>query len=175
MCSVKLEAMVSELLKDLMNEARSVKPEAKLSEPVNVRKREFFCARFALSVNVLASVLKMVFFSARPEALVNDAAGFRVQTVATPACSVQETGVVVEAWVEVNIVFIVSMIEPANVLKNEFFSPRLEAGFNEPLSALKIESFSARVETSPKEALSDLAIGVDFAKLEARVRDPLRL
>jgi hypothetical protein len=94
---VKLEAMLSELLKDLMNEARSVKPEPRVSEPVNVRKREFLCARFALSVNVLASVLKMEFFSARLEALVIDAAGFRVQAVTTPACSVQETGVVVEA------------------------------------------------------------------------------
>ena len=89
--------MLSELLKDLKNEVRSVKTEAKLSEPVNARKREFFCERFALSVNVLASVLKMEFFSARLEALVIDAAGFRVQAVATPACSVQETGVVVEA------------------------------------------------------------------------------
>jgi len=97
MCSVKLEGMASELLKDLMNEARSVKPEAKVNEPVSVLKREFFSARPALSVNVLASVLKIEFFSARLEALVIDAAGFRVQAVATPACNVQETGVVVEA------------------------------------------------------------------------------
>jgi hypothetical protein len=175
MCSVKLEAMASELLKDLMNEARSVKPEAKLSEPVNVRKREFFCARFALSVNVLASVLKMVFFSARPEAIVNDAAGFRVQTVATPACSVQETGVVVEAWVEVNIVFIVSMIDPVNVLNRELLSARLETKLRELDRDLMKAPFSAKPETNPREAPSDLKKGTILAKLEERERVPLRL
>jgi hypothetical protein len=94
---VKLEAMLSELLRALKNEVRSVNPEAKVSEPISVLNSEFFSARLVLRVSVLANVLNREFFSAILEALVIDAAGFRVQAVATPACTVQETGVVVEA------------------------------------------------------------------------------
>lgn len=94
---MKLEATPIELLRDLNNEVRSVRPEAKVNELENALKREFFGARLVLSVNVLANVLKIEFFSARLEVLVIDAIGFRVQAVASPACSLQETGVVVEA------------------------------------------------------------------------------
>jgi len=38
-----------------------------------------------------------MFFTPRPEAIVNAPEGFKVQDVATPLCSVQEIDVVLEA------------------------------------------------------------------------------
>jgi len=38
-----------------------------------------------------------MFFTPRPEAIVNAPEGFKVQDVAAPPCSVQEIGVVLEA------------------------------------------------------------------------------
>jgi len=58
---------------------------------------EFFSARLGLRVNEPKSVLSMEFFSWRPEAMVIEPAGFRVQVVGTPTRSVQVTAVVVEA------------------------------------------------------------------------------
>jgi len=58
---------------------------------------EFFSARLAVRVSELVSVLNMVFFSPRTEAIVTEAFGLTVQEFAVPACRVQVTDVVLEA------------------------------------------------------------------------------
>lgn len=80
------------------------------------------------------------------EGIVREPLGFTVQIVATPGCRVQEIGLVVEAWVDVNIIFMMSIIVPVNALKTEFFSTRLAAWLNVVLRDLKREFFSARPE-----------------------------
>ena len=95
--SAKAEDKVRAALKPLNNEVRSVRAEAEASELVSALKMEFFSTRPALRVNEPANALKIEFFSARLEAMVIETVGIRLQLVATPACNVQETGVVLEA------------------------------------------------------------------------------
>lgn len=61
-----------------------------------------------------------------------------------------------DAWVEVNIIFIVSIIESVSVLKREFFSVILDDRARESLSDLSIEFFSIRVDVEVMESLKPL-------------------
>jgi hypothetical protein len=83
-------------VKLLDSEAVLVRLETRVSELVSVLSMEFFSARLELNVNEPVSALKMEFFSARVDVRVIELVGFRVQAVATPACSVHETDVVLE-------------------------------------------------------------------------------
>ncbi len=82
---------------DLNSEDLSAKIEAKVREEVKLLNSEVLSVRPETRVNELVSVLNREFFSARLEAIVIEPVGIRVQLVATPACSVQETGEVLEA------------------------------------------------------------------------------
>lgn len=74
-----------------------------------------------------------------------------------------------------NIVFIVSMIDPVNVLNREPFSAKLETKLRELDRDLMNALFSAKLEARPSEPLSDLKKGIVLVRLEARVTEPLRL
>jgi hypothetical protein len=125
-CFVKVGLEVMVEVKVLDKDVFSASPDARVSELVSDRRMEFFSTRFALAANELLRVRISEFFSVRLVGRVIEPDGLRVQAVATPACSVQETGVVLDAWVEVNIILIVSIIESVNVRKIEFFSVKLD-------------------------------------------------
>ena len=74
-----------------------------------------------------------------------------------------------------NIILIVSMIEPVRVLKTEFFSRRLETRPSVLLSDLKSEVCSARVEARVRVLLSDLKSEVCSAKPETAPSEALRV
>jgi hypothetical protein len=114
-----------------------------------------------------------MFFTPRPELMVSALEGFKVQDVASPLCSEQEIDVVLAAWVEVNIIFIVSMIESVSVLRREFFSVRLDAKAKVPLSDLNMEFFPPTIDVEVIESLKPLIHF--FASDPATVREPLRL
>jgi len=73
----------------------------------------------------------------------------------------------------VNINFIVSARDPLSVLKIEFFSTRLEAGFKEPLSVRKREFFSAKLENRLRELLKPLKSEFFWVRLDPRFKEPL--
>ena len=91
-----VEANVIDAVKLLVSEAVLVKPETRLRELVNVLNMEVFSAWPELSVNKPVNTLKMEFFCAGVDVIVIELVGFRVQAVAAPACSVQETDVVLD-------------------------------------------------------------------------------
>src|SRR5467141_5355371 len=88
---------------------------------------------------------------------------------------------------------IVIAIDPANVLKIEFFAARVEGIVSESVRDLKNDLFSARLVVNDNESAKDFARPLDWeparpiesnsdlsnelcsATVEARVRDPLRL
>ncbi len=88
---------------------------------------------------------------------------------------------------------IVIAIDPANVLKIEFFAARVEGIVSESVRDLKNDLFSARLVVNDNESARDFARPLDWeparpiesnsdlsnelcsATVEARVRDPLRL
>jgi hypothetical protein len=112
-----------------------------------------------------------MFFTPKPEAIVNAPEGLKVQDVATPPCSVQEIDVVLEAWVEVNIILIVNAIESVSVLKIEFFSARAEACMNDEVRDLESMFFSARFDTIFRELLRPLNKELCPVRLEAIVNE----
>lgn len=61
-----------------------------------------------------------------------------------------------DACVEVNIIFIVSIIESVSVLKREFFSVILDARARVSLSDLNTAFFSMRVDVEVIESLKPL-------------------
>ena len=83
-------------MKLLDSEAVLVKPETRLSELVNVLSIELFSARLELNANEPVNALTKELFSARIDAKVIELVGFRVHAVAAPACSVQETDVLLD-------------------------------------------------------------------------------
>jgi len=72
----------------------------------------------------------------------------------------------------VNIILIVSTIEPVSVLKTEFFSPRPEARVRALLRDLNIEFLSARLEVETSEPLR--ALMRPLVSDPTKPRDPLR-
>jgi hypothetical protein len=70
--------------------------------------------------------------------------------------------------VDVNIIFMVSVIESARVLKTEFFSARLEARPSEPLIDLKSEVCSAKDVAIASEPLKPLNSELCSVRLDAR-------
>lgn len=72
-----------------------------------------------------------------------------------------------------NNIFIVSIMEPVSVLKNEFFWVRLDARARALLSVLNIEFLSVILDVEAIEPLK-LLIHV-LASDPAMVREPLRL
>jgi hypothetical protein len=71
----------------------------------------------------------------------------------------------------VNIIFIVSVIEPVSVLKIEFFSARAEARLNDEVRDLERMFFSARFDNRFRAPLSPLRKDVRSVRPEARVND----
>ena len=67
-----------------------------------------------------------------------------------------------------NIIFIVSAIEPASVLKTELFVARLETMPREAARDLKIVFFSARLEARVRELVKLLSQEVFSERLETR-------
>ena len=116
-------------------------------------------------------VRNKMFFTWRFEVLVNALEGFKVQDVGTPPCSVHEIDVVLEAWVEVNIILIVNAIESAIVLKIEFFSARAEAAVSEEVRDLKSVFFLAKFDTMFREPLRPLNKEICSVRLEAIVNE----
>ena len=112
-----------------------------------------------------------MFFTPSVEALVNAPDGFKVQDVATPLWSVQEIDVVLEAWVEVNIILIVNAIESVSVLKMEFFSARTETNVNDVVRCLESMFFSARFDPRFRELLRPLNKELCSVRLETIVND----
>jgi hypothetical protein len=70
--------------------------------------------------------------------------------------------------VDVNIIFMVNVIESARVLKTEFFSVRLEARPSEPLIDLKSEVCSAKDAAIASEPLKPLNSELCSVRLDAR-------
>jgi len=68
-----------------------------VNEPESDRSREFFSRRLALRLIEPVKVRNKMFFTPRPEAVVNALEGCKVHDVATPLCSVQEIDVVLAA------------------------------------------------------------------------------
>lgn len=91
------ETMVKEAVELLKSETSLAAVEDMVSEPVSVLNREFFAAELPLDVIDPVKVLKIEFFSEIVEPIVIVPVGLTVHVVATPACSVQETGFVAEA------------------------------------------------------------------------------
>ena len=69
---------------------------------------------------------------------------------------------------DVNIIFMVNVIESARVLKTEFFSVRLEARPSEPLIDLKSEVCLAKDVAIPSEPLKPLNSELCSIRLDAR-------
>ena len=97
LCLRNPEVAVREMPTPLNNEVCSVKPDANVNELPSSLNMEFFSARLEPRINEPVSVLNMLFRRAKPEVIVIELVGFRVQVVGSPAFNVQETGVVVEA------------------------------------------------------------------------------
>ncbi len=57
---------------------------------------------------------------------------------------------------------IVIAIDPANVLKIEFFAAKVEGSVSEPVRDLKNDLFSARLDAKENESLRDLARALDW-------------
>ena len=95
--SERLEAIVKDEVRNLKIEFFSARLEAEVNELLRALKSEVFSEKLPLGANEPPRVLKREFFSARLEVIVMELAGFRVQEVATPACSVQLIGVVLDA------------------------------------------------------------------------------
>jgi hypothetical protein len=112
-----------------------------------------------------------MFFTPRPVAIVNAPEGFKVQDVATPLWSVQEIDVLLEAWVEVNIILIVNAIESVSVLKIDVFSPRAEACVNDEVRDLESMFFSARFDTRFRELVRPLNKELRSVRIEAIVNE----
>jgi hypothetical protein len=70
--------------------------------------------------------------------------------------------------VEVNIIFMVNVIESARVLKTEFFSVRLEARPSEPPMDLRSEVCSAKDVAMASEPLKPLNNDVCSVRLDTR-------
>lgn len=84
-------------MKLLNSEVVLVRPETTVTELVKVLNMEFFSAKLELNVNEPVNALNMEFFSERVDVIAIELVGFRVQAVATPACSEQEMGLVLAA------------------------------------------------------------------------------
>ena len=82
---------------------------------------------------------------------------------------------VLDAWVEVNIIFIVNMTEAENVLLRTLCSPKVEARPRELLSDLMNEDFSRKEEAVMKALLRDLNALVCSAKVEATISEAVKV
>lgn len=157
----------------LDSEFFSARLEASVNELLSVLIIEFFSARLPLRLIESDSVLSMEFFSPGLNARANALRGLSVQFAATPAWSVHEIGVVLDACVEVNIIFIVNTRELRRVRKREFFSVRLDAMIRAALSDLNIEFFSAGLVAKIIESVRPL--NRPLVSDPAAVKEPLRL
>jgi hypothetical protein len=71
----------------------------------------------------------------------------------------------------VNIIFIVSVIEPVSILKIEFFSVKAEASVNDEIRDLESMFFFARFDTKFRELLKPLNREACSVRLEAKVNE----
>ena len=154
--SAKVEVRVKELARFLKKDPLSTRLEEKDTEPVNALAKALVSEAAIETENELVSDLKYARPSANPEPMVQ--AAFRPVE--------QERGI------ELQITFpestlatmlpIVIAIDPANVLKIEFFSARVEESVSEPLRDLRNELFSARLDAKDNESLKSLPIPLDW-------------